>query len=116
MPIVSGNISTDMPPELADEQFTELLSAPNVRVDRIVTTGQTTAADQFLDQDRAEWVLILQGSAQILFEGEAAPRPLGRGDYMHIPPHARHRVEWTLPDEPTVWLAIHYQPTDSRMG
>ena len=30
------------------------------------------------------------------------------GDYLHLPAHKRHRVEWTAPDEPTVWLAIHH--------
>jgi len=29
------------------------------------------------------------------------------GDWIEIPPHVRHRVEWTETDEPTVWLAIH---------
>jgi cupin 2 domain-containing protein len=27
---------------------------------------------------------------------------------VNIPAHLRHRVEWTTPVEPTVWLAIHY--------
>ena len=40
-----------------------------------------------------------------LIEGEAAPRILAPGDYVLIPPHVRHRVEWTDADEPTVWLA-----------
>jgi cupin 2 domain-containing protein len=30
------------------------------------------------------------------------------GDYVHIPAHQRHRVEWTEPDQKTVWLALHY--------
>lgn len=110
MPIASGNIFADIPNGLANEQFVELLAVPNVRIERIVSTGQTTPAGQFLDQDWAEWVLVLQGSAQVLFEGEATPRPLGPGDYMHIPPNVRHRVERTPPGEPTVWLAIHYRP------
>jgi len=45
----------------------------------------------------------------LLFEGEAAPRPLVPGDHVLIPAHARHRVTWTDPDEPTVWLALHFQ-------
>jgi cupin 2 domain-containing protein len=85
--------------------------APHIRIERIVSTGQTTPAGQFLDQDWTEWVLVLQGSARVLFEGEAKPKLLGPGDYVHIPPHIRHRVEWTLPDEPTIWLAIHYKPS-----
>jgi cupin 2 domain-containing protein len=54
-------------------------------------------------------VLVLQGSAEILFEGEAAARSLGRGDHLHIPAHARHRVIATDAHEPTVWLAVHHR-------
>jgi cupin 2 domain-containing protein len=30
------------------------------------------------------------------------------GDYLHIPAHLRHRVEWTAENEVTVWLAVHH--------
>jgi cupin 2 domain-containing protein len=43
-----------------------------------------------------------------VFEDEAAARLLKRGDFLDIAPHRRHRVEWTHPQEPTVWLAVHY--------
>jgi cupin 2 domain-containing protein len=33
---------------------------------------------------------------------------LKSGDFIDIAPHRRHRVDWTHPDEPTIWLAIHY--------
>jgi cupin 2 domain-containing protein len=104
-----GNIFADIPRKLADEQFVELLSTPNIRIERIVSTGHASSPGHFYDLDRAEWVMVTQGSAKVLFEGEAAPRLLGPGDYLNIPPHARHRVEWTDPARPTVWLAIHYQ-------
>ena len=31
------------------------------------------------------------------------------GDYLNIPARRRHRVEWTAPDGPTVWLAVFYR-------
>ena len=55
-------------------------------------------------------MVVLRGRARLRFEGEDADRELGPGDYVHIPAHARHRVAWTAPDEPTVWLALHYPP------
>jgi cupin 2 domain-containing protein len=109
MAVIGGNILADIPSKLPDEQFTDLLSTPNVRVERIVSTGQRSTPGQWYDQDMAEWVLVLQGSAKLLFEGEVEPRLLSPGDYIQIPPHARHRVEWTDPDQPTVWLAVHYR-------
>jgi cupin 2 domain-containing protein len=34
---------------------------------------------------------------------------MGPGDHVHIPAHRRHRVEWTDPAQPTVWLAVHHR-------
>jgi cupin 2 domain-containing protein len=42
------------------------------------------------------------------FDDEAALRSLSPGDYVEIAAHRRHRVEWTDPTQPTIWLAIHY--------
>ncbi|MDB5310194.1 MAG: cupin protein [Gemmataceae bacterium] len=49
--------------------------------------------------------------ARLLFEGDAPPVEMRPGDFIGIPARRRHRVEWTTPDEPTVWLAVHYGPT-----
>ena len=78
------------------------------------SSGSSPAAIQsppgfWYDQDRPEWVIVLAGSAAVRFEGETAPRTLRRGDYLHIPAHARHRVEWTDKDAPTIWIAVHYE-------
>jgi cupin 2 domain-containing protein len=54
-------------------------------------------------------VLVLAGAAGLVFEGEAEPRVLRPGDYLLIPAHRRHRVAWTDPEQPTVWLAVHYR-------
>lgn len=51
---------------------------------------------------------MLRGRASLRFEDESEPCVLGPGDYVLILAHRRHRVEWTDPDEPTVWLALHY--------
>jgi len=59
------------------------------------------------DQDQHEWVVVLKGSARMRFEdNEVEMKP---GDFVNIPAHKRHRVDWTTPDEPTIWLAVHYQ-------
>jgi cupin 2 domain-containing protein len=31
------------------------------------------------------------------------------GDFINIPAHKKHRVEWTKPGEPTIWLVVHYE-------
>lgn len=104
----SGNLFADLPGDATQEQFSELLHAASVRIERIVSHGQASPPGFWYDQDWAEWVLVLSGSAMLLLEGEAAPRKLTRGDYLHIPAHRRHRVEATDAREPTIWLAVHH--------
>ena len=106
--ISMGNLFADVPQDLHSEQVSELLVAPNVRIERIVSHGQANPPGFWYDQPQAEWVIVLSGSAGVAFEGEAIPRRLHRGDHLLIPAHARHRVAWTDAFEPTVWLAVHH--------
>lgn len=92
----------------ADEVFEVLLRGSEFKLERIVSTGQTTPPGQWYDQSDHEWVVLLSGGAKVVFEGQTDPVSLSPGDYFHIPAHKRHRVEWTDPELPTVWLALHY--------
>jgi cupin 2 domain-containing protein len=103
----AGNLFTNIPDQLADEQIVTLLQAPTVRIERIVSTGHATPAGRWYDQDQDEWVVVLAGSAGLLFDGETEPRRLEPGNYVHIAAHVRHRVAWTDSSTPTIWLAIH---------
>jgi cupin 2 domain-containing protein len=110
---VTTNLFDNLPDALPDELVTILAESPNLRIERIVSTGQASPPGFWYDQDRAEAVLLLRGRAGLEFEGETAPRVLEAGDWLTIPAHRRHRVAWTDPDRPTVWLAIHYACTDA---
>ncbi len=103
-----ANLFAGIPDAPPVELVTSLLEAPNVRIERIVSHGHASPPGFWYDQPRSEWVLVLSGSAAVLFEGEAAPRVLRRGDHLRIGAHERHRVEWTDPHGPTIWLAVHY--------
>ncbi len=92
-----------------DEQVSEILARPGFRIERIVSTGQASPPGFWYDQAWDEWVMILRGAARLRFENEADARALTAGDYVFIPAHARHRVDWTSADEPAVWLAVHRQ-------
>jgi cupin 2 domain-containing protein len=89
MSSATGNIFANVPERVSGEEFVELLSTPNLRIERIVSTGHVSPAGERYDQDWAEWVVVLKGSARLLFEGEDQSRLLGPGDYVHIPAHAR---------------------------
>lgn len=90
------------------EELTDLLRRPAVRIERIVSTGQSSPPGFWYDQAHGEWVAVLAGEARLRFEDERAPRTLRVGDFVDIAAHRRHRVDWTHPTEPTVWLAVHY--------
>ena len=102
MPNLFDDYSTTAP----NEVFTELLSHPRARIERIVSYGQATPEDKPYDQNHDEWVLLLRGAARLWLEGEPE-RTLRPGDHVFIPARCRHRVTWTAYDEPTVWLAVH---------
>jgi len=105
-----ANLFAAFPAEIPEEIFETILAAGNFRLERIVSGGQATAPGEWYDQDTHEWVALLSGGAGLRFEDEPEPRVLRPGDYLLIPAHRRHRVEWTDPDRPTVWLALHYHP------
>ncbi len=105
-----SNLFTPLQPTPTEEVFEELFRGSAFRVERIVSTGQVTPEGQWYDQEQAEWVVLLSGSAVLRFEGEVEGRSLVSGDSVNIPAHCRHRVEVTAEGQETVWLAIHYLP------
>lgn len=105
-----NNLLAKVPLNSRDEHFEDLLQGGKFRVERIVSNGHTTPPSEWCDQSTDEWVLLLAGAARLRFEKPEQVYEMQSGDYVNIPAHQRHRVEWTDPNNPTVWLAIHYQP------
>jgi cupin 2 domain-containing protein len=103
------NLFTDVPATIPAELTTALLESSHVRIERIVSHGQASPPGFWYDQPQHEWVAVFRGRARMRFEGEPDAQELGPGDFVHIPARRRHRVEWTTPDEPTIWLAVHYE-------
>jgi len=103
-----GNLFAGVPAGAAEEVFTALLERPGLKIERIVSNGQSSPPGFWYDSAQEEWVLLLEGSAAVQIDGEAAPRLLQPGAWLHLPAHCRHRVAWTDAARPTVWLAVHY--------
>lgn len=101
------NLFDRLPAASANEDFQEILRQDGARIERIVSTGQSTPEDAPYDQDHDEWVLLLLGAAGLWVEGDGE-RELRPGDHLLIPAHRRHRVTWTAKGAATVWLAIHF--------
>jgi cupin 2 domain-containing protein len=102
------NVFAGLPRALSGEVVTTLVADGCIRIERIVSHGQASPPGFWYDQDQHEWVAVLRGAAKIRFEGDEPLVEMHAGDFITIPAHRRHRVEWTTPDEPTVWLAVHF--------
>lgn len=103
-----GNLFDHLPTDRGAEHLESIARLSGATVERIVSFGQCSPEGFWYDQDDNEWVVVLRGRARLEIEGDPEPVELNPGDYVNLPAHVRHRVAWTTPDEPTVWLAIHY--------
>jgi len=103
-----SNLFSDVPNALPAELIEVLVENESVRIERIVSNGHASPDGFWYDQHEHEWVVVLKGEAKLLFENDNEPIHLKPGDHVLVPTHRKHRVEWTAPDEPTVWLAVFY--------
>lgn len=100
------NVFDDLPQQLPKELVQTLISAANVRIERIISHGHASPEGFWYDQGQHEWVVVLKGAARLRFED--ATVEMKPGDFVNIPAHKKHRVDWTTPDEPTIWLGVRY--------
>jgi hypothetical protein len=100
------NLLTKLPAATRAEAFTELLARPGVRVERIVSRGQATPANQPMVQAQDEWVVLIEGAAGLRIE-DSDEVTLRAGDHVWIARGQKHWVTWTAKDRPSVWLAVH---------
>jgi cupin 2 domain-containing protein len=104
-----NNIFANIPAIIPEERFENLLAREKLKIERIISHGHATPTGEWYDQVWDEWVLLLQGTAKLGYaDGKIIEMQMG--DYVFIPAHTRHRVEWTQPDSNTIWLAIHFEP------
>lgn len=91
----------------SEEIFQMIQSKKNIKIERIISYGQVTPENQWYDQDNDEWVLLLQGEAELLFENNEKT-VLKAGDYLLISAHKRHKVSYTSQNPLCIWLAIFF--------
>lgn len=103
----TSNILSQIPKDLQEEVFEDIINTKNLKIERIISKGHTTPESQWYNQENSEWVIVLQGEAILSFE-DKEDISLKSGDYINIPAHTKHKVSWTKPDIETIWLAVHY--------
>jgi cupin 2 domain-containing protein len=108
-PMLRSGKLFDLPgSDATTEIFSPLLLHKDLKIERIVSSGQTSPAGFWYDQSESEFVVVIAGKATLRFEKPESVIEMAPGDWVDIPPHCRHRVEWTQAEPPTIWLAIHY--------
>lgn len=103
-----NNIFIGIPDNLPEEIIEVIAERKDVKIERIVSRGHTSPDDFWYGQDTNEFVFVVSGEALLQFEGKEQLVRMKAGDYRIIPAHERHRVEWTKPDEDTIWLTVHF--------
>lgn len=103
------NLFENIPADLSQERVEEVMKDRVIRIERIVSRGQSSPPEFWYDQAEHEWVVVLTGKAKLRIEGQSAMTALGPGDTLYLPAHTRHRVEWTDPQLETIWLAVFWK-------
>ena len=96
------NLLNNIPTDLSNEVFEELINTDSVRVERIISKGHSSPATGWYDQDEHEWVMVLEGFGVLEFENGKCVR-LEKGDSLNIPcllytsPSPRDRQKSRMP-------------------
>jgi len=107
------NIYAAVPAVLKQEVIEQLTGDAAVKIERIISRGHSSPASGWYDQEQHEWVIVLRGEARLSFADGTCVQ-LRPGDYLDLPAHWKHRVDWTTPDGETIWLAVHYPATGAH--
>lgn len=95
-----GNLYKSEKPAENDEIFSTLFHNEILKIESIRSNLKT--AGQLYDQEENEWILLLEGEAQLDIANEI--RYMSAGDYLFLPKHTIHRVLST--SENALWLCI----------
>lgn len=104
-----ANLFAKLPDAHAAEVVETLAATGSIRIERIVSHGQSSPDGSWYDQELDEWVILLRGGATLRFEGSEDPIALGPGDFVDIPAHVRHRVEWDRTGPGYGLAGVHYR-------
>ncbi len=93
-----------------NENFQDIIKDKNIRIERIVSNGQSSTEDFWYDQEQNEFVLLVEGHAilEIKEDNKIKSIELIKNEYINIKAGVKHRVKYTDINKPTIWLAIFY--------
>ena len=89
-----------------EEFFFEIFKNETIKIEKIVSNGQTSPENFWYEQEKSEFILLLEGFAILEFENREVE--LNKGDCLNIEAMEKHRVKFTSLNEPTIWFAVFY--------
>lgn len=89
-----------------EEFFFEIFRNETIKIEKIVSNGQTSPENFWYEQEKSEFILLLEGFAILEFENREVE--LKKGDCINIKAKQKHRVKFTSLNEPTIWFAVFY--------
>ncbi|MEN9878665.1 MAG: hypothetical protein RLZZ158_1704 [Cyanobacteriota bacterium] len=104
------NLFRSLPPAAGSERVQLLLEGRGLKLELIHSCAASTPAGQWYDQPLGEWVLLVQGSAQLRFADADRAQQLQPGDLLWIPPHRLHRLESSDGGRGCLWLTLFVAP------
>ncbi|MEN9520059.1 MAG: hypothetical protein RLZZ381_2647 [Cyanobacteriota bacterium] len=97
-----------LPNSLPQLELNEMLVDSNqIIIKKIISTGQVTPPGEWYDQEQNEWLIVLQGAGELSYEDNSRIKLIA-GDYLLIPAHQKHRVEYTSTEPPCIWLTVFF--------
>lgn len=103
LPVVQSLLADYKPG--SGETVTDIATGSSFRLEHIVSHGNSSPSGFWYDQDRPEWVLLMQGHSVLEFEEGSLE--LKAGDSLLIPAGMRHRVATASTD--AIWVALHFE-------
>lgn len=102
-----GSLFRNLPDAMKEERAEELCRSKSFRIERITSAGQVSPTGFWFDQPKEEWVVVVQGRAEVSLLDPNETIHLSAGDWLMIEAHRKHRVEATSRQPLTIWLAVH---------
>lgn len=100
------NIFDEIPVDRSEEKFFEIFKNETIKIEKIVSNGQKSPQNFWYEEEKNEFVLVLEGFAIVEFEDFEVE--LKKGDCLNIKAYQKHRVKFTSQTEPTIWFAVFY--------
>ncbi len=105
------SVEGKLPKADEEEVFEKIIEQEDFLLERIISTGQQSPEGFWYEQQRDEWVVLLQGKATLQFQRPNEEVQLKAGDSILLPALCKHRVSHTSNEPPCIWLALHYKVT-----